>query len=73
MKPSRAIILSSALLFSVGAFAQSTHSDPGPNMQKTPDGVTPTPDATSTPTPSKSRSEKHMDRQDKKNAPAFKG
>lgn len=47
MNMSRVSALLVALLFSAGAFAQSDTT--GPNMHRTPDGVTPTPDATSPP------------------------
>ena len=45
-KSTSAIAMASVLLFSTAAFAQSVNSGTAPNTATTPDGVTPTPDAT---------------------------
>jgi len=54
IKTKATVALFSALLLSAGAYAQNMNSDnTAPNMQKTPDGVTDTPDAAGVP-PTKS-------------------
>lgn len=63
MKSTSAVALASVLLFSTGAFAQtSTNSSSGPNMQTTRDGVTPTPDASPTTHPDSSMQNKRQDK-----------
>ena len=70
MKQGSAILLASTLLFSAGAWAQSDST--APNMQRTPDGVTPTPDSTSSASDA-GGSRKHDRAMDRKSQQKHKG